>query len=91
MMSHSDPAIRQLRAVAQRYWDAYDPSTSEAADPYLVAAARRLQEGDRVSSVADYIVETEIDCLGIDTGQGIWERAYQFAFALKGSLGRRVC
>jgi hypothetical protein len=90
MMSQSDPAIRQLRTVAQHYWDAYDPSAADAADPYLVAAARRLQKGDSISSVADYIVETEIDCLGVDTGQGIWERAYQFACALKRSLGRRV-
>jgi hypothetical protein len=90
MMSSSDYAIGNLRTLAEHYWDASDPSNADVTDPYLIAAVRRLQEGQSLSSVADYIVETETDRLGLDSGPGIWERALVFACALKRSLGTPV-
>lgn len=78
--------ISKLRRVAERHWDAYDPSNATESDPYLVAAVRRLSAGHSLDAVAEYIVEAEIDCLGIDTGSGIRERALQFASALKSCL-----
>jgi hypothetical protein len=75
--------LSRLRSIAERHWDAYDPSAASVTDPYLVSAVRQLEQGKCVTAVADYIVDAEIDCLGIDTGNGIRERAAELVRALK--------
>lgn len=75
--------LSQLRRIADRHWDAYDAAAHDVTDPYLVSAVCQLQQGKSVSAVADYIVGIEIDCLGVDTGNGIRERAVELVRALK--------
>jgi hypothetical protein len=74
--------LSRLRGIAERYWDAYDPSAASVTDPYLVSAVRQLEQGKCVMAVADYIVHAEIDCLEMDTGNGIRERAIELVRAL---------
>jgi hypothetical protein len=75
--------LHRMRRIAERHWDAYGPAAQGVTDPYLVSAVRQLEHGKTVTAVADYIVCVEIDCLGLDTGNGIRERAMELVRALK--------
>ena len=46
-------SLAHIRKIIQRHWDVYDPSTAEVADPYLVAAVLRLQNGQSTEAVPD--------------------------------------
>ena len=83
--------IEQLRAIADREWDALTASNRLAAgtdlyDRFLATAASMLWNGASDVEVGDYLVEVEIECLGIDTGDGIRERAELLARAIREHL-----
>ncbi|HYI42884.1 MAG TPA: hypothetical protein VD768_04605 [Sphingomicrobium sp.] len=78
--------VRELRIIADRKWDALISTGrsaigTDAYDRYLATAAIMLWNGASISDVGDYLVDVETECLGVDTGGGIRERAQALATA----------
>lgn len=83
-------SMAKLREIGRRKWDALpdrECGNADQGDRYLATAAVRIWNGDADETVADYIVEVEIDRLGLDTGQGIRERALDLVGELRSYLG----
>jgi hypothetical protein len=82
-----DIDLKQLRIIADRNWTAlrWAKKTAvgtDAYDRYLATAAAMLWNGASVAEVGDYFVDVETECLGVDIGAGIRERAQAVARAL---------
>lgn len=75
-----DIDLQCLREIAQTKWDVVAALGSSAPplaelDRYLVTAVELLGGGSDDGAVADYIIDVSTECLGVDTGSGIRERA----------------
>ena len=72
-------SIDCLRQIACRKWDAFDALEERPAwhriDAILLEAARRLHTRIPDEEVADYLVDSEVEWLGVDSGSGMRERA----------------
>jgi hypothetical protein len=84
-------SLARLRGIGQRKWDVIAalgksaPSPLET-DEYLLTAARRLWNGEHDGVVADYFIDASIECLGVDTGSGIRERALDLVAEIRAYL-----
>ena len=80
--------MEDLRRIADSRWDAVwavgcKATETDRYDDYLATAAFMLWNGESETKVGDYLVDVEIERLGIDTGSGIRERAQLFARAIR--------
>lgn len=80
--------MNELRKIADLKWDALTAVDRSARDTdrydsFLATGAVMLWNGASDAEVGDYFVDTEIECLGLDTGGGIRERAKLFARAIR--------
>ena len=83
-----DIDLDRLRAIGQTKWDmiaALGSSVPPLAelDRYLVTAVELLRRGSDDGAVADYFIDVSTECLGVDTGSGIRERALLLVSALR--------
>lgn len=80
--------IAELRRIGETHWDAITSRQGNSAqngqyDSFLATGAAMLWNGESDARVCDYFVGVELECLGIDTGPGIRERAQLFTTAIR--------
>ena len=83
-----DIDLERLRAIGQTKWDLVAALGSSAPplaelDSYLITAVELLRRGSDDGAVADYFIDVSTECLGVDTGSGIRERALLLVTALR--------
>ena len=83
--------LDRLREIGQTRWDVVSALGSSAPplaelDCYLLAAVELLRNGSDDGAVADYFIDVSTECLGVDTGSGIRERALILVASLRECL-----
>ena len=80
-----------LRDIGWREWDPIglcpdDPWSDDEYDRYLLAVASRLQEGEADAALVDYLVEIEIDYMGLNPNPTARPRASATVAAIRRCL-----
>ena len=88
---HRIADLDRVREIGRRKWDIVSALSTSAPpqpviDHYLLGALERISRGWDDGAVADYIIDAAIECLGVDTGSGIRERALSLVTALRDEL-----
>lgn len=75
--------IGKLRVIGFEQWDPIGvPVPDDEYDTYLLKAAGNLWNGETVEKVADYLMNVEVDWMGLSLVPGVKERARQVAGAI---------
>jgi hypothetical protein len=80
-----------LRDIGWREWNPIglcpdDPWSDDEYDRYLVAVASRLREGEADAAMVDYLVEIEIDHMGLNPNPTARARASATVAAIRRCL-----
>ena len=80
--------LNGLREIGRSKWDKIaalgrDAPPSSVTDHYLIRAAELISDGADDARVADYLIDVSTEQLGVDTGNGIRERALSLVSAIR--------
>ena len=88
MRADDQISLPRLRAIGRANWEVM-PEADDACvhagyyDRYLVEAFTRLSDGADEEDVADYLVTIETECIGMDSGSGMRDRALAATRAIR--------